>query len=150
MGRVNGQARVEYRDASGPVTRQVIHFAAAPGDSQTDWRTENIRGINDLTRLMDDANKAKKLTLIVRMDGVVAFAPNRSIDFLSIQFNDASSGGKLAIFSAKDLTVVKSLPVTKELLPAVQRAVNHPIAGVEVGKAQIVSLQVSQPFTRVP
>ena len=146
MPKVNGQARVEYRDKGGSNTRQVLIFAIAPGDSMSDWRTENIRGIGDLTRLMDDAGKVNKITLITRADAATIFTSNRDIDLLSIQFNEAASGGKLLITASKGLKVVKSLPVTSQLLPAVQKTVGHAIAGVEAGKAQLVTLQLSEKF----
>jgi hypothetical protein len=95
---------------------------------------------------MDDAGKVNKITLITRADAATIFTSNRDIDLLSIQFNEAASGGKLLITASKGLKVVKSLPVTSQLLPAVQKTVGHAIAGVEAGKAQLVTLQLSEKF----
>ena len=115
----------------------------------TDWRTENIRAVKDLNTLIDDANKLKKITLIVRADARTIFVVKGDIDFLTLQFDEiktGSTGGALMVAGCGDLKVLKSLPVTKQILQTIQKGRVHPIADVEEGKSLVVTLQFTDRF----
>jgi len=112
MPRLRIEARAEYRDQSRkPVSRNTLISAVAPGDSTTDWQTEKVRAVSDLKSLMQQVNKAKKITFLMEPHySLMIFPKGRSIDFLSIEFREWEAKSASLTSTCKDLTVIKVMP----------------------------------------
>jgi hypothetical protein len=145
MTKLRIEARVDYRVDGKPTSKNVPVYCIAPGESQIDWQTEKVLTVADLKKLFEAANKSKAITLLMEANyGSMAFPNHRDIDFISIQFSQwqaSGAGGKLATATCKDLTVVKTLPLTPHLVE-LSKAKHISLDGVDTDKAQTDTLRV--------
>src|SRR5262249_11812314 len=113
-------ANVQYRDRGQAFDRNATILAVAPGDSTVDWQSEKVLSADQLKQLFKTANDKKRIGLMMKQAYAnPSFANNRNLDLLSLQFNEKSStgtGGRILSARCKDLTVMRSLALTKEIL----------------------------------
>lgn len=141
-------ANVQYRDAGKFFDRNAEILSVAPSDSTTDWQTEKVLSVDQLKQLFKTANTKKKVGLLMKQAYAnPSFSNNRNIDLLSLQFNERSStgtGNKILTARCKDLTVIKNMPLTSEIL---QLAAKNGITidGVSASGVMIVTLKFTDP-----
>lgn len=141
-------ANVQYRDAGKSFDRNAEILSVAPSDSRTDWQSEKVLSVEQLKQLFKTANAKKKVGLLMKQAYAnPSFANNRKIDLLSLQFNERSSGGsgnRILTARCKDLTVIKNMPLTDDIL---QLAAKNGITidGVSAPGVMIVTLKFIDP-----
>jgi len=149
MPRLVIAANVQYRERGQSFTRTAEILSVAPGESTTDWQTEKVLSVDQLKQIFKTANDKKKITLMMKQAYATAsFSNNRNIDLLSLQFNERSStgtGGRLLTERCKDLTVIKSLPLTNEILQLAYKNNHITVEGVDAQGTLIVTLKFIDP-----
>ncbi|HUL10173.1 MAG TPA: hypothetical protein VLV76_27835 [Candidatus Acidoferrum sp.] len=142
-------ANVQYRERGQSFNRNAEILSVAPGESTTDWQTEKVASVDQLKQVFKAANDKKKITLMMKQAyATPSFSNNRNIDLVSLQFNERSStgtGGRILTERCKDLTVIKSQPLTNEILQLAYKNNHITVEGVDAQGTLIVTLKFIDP-----